>query len=109
MERDPQRQLRSNMDMQSAISVEGLIYAYPGQAKPAIDNVYFDVREGEIFGLLGPSGAGKTTIAEIVERELRDRLGTVEVLTLKIRLLIASIDKAQEMGLDADKIKSLVT
>jgi adenylylsulfate kinase len=28
----------------------------------------------------GLSGAGKTTIAEIVERELRDRLGTVEVL-----------------------------
>lgn len=33
----------------------------------AVDDVTFDVREGEVFGLLGPNGAGKTTTMEMVE------------------------------------------
>ena len=68
------------MSAQSAISVEGLIYAYPGQAKPAINNVCFDVREGEIFGLLGPSGAGKTTMQRVLTRQQRNFVGDVQVL-----------------------------
>jgi ABC-2 type transport system ATP-binding protein len=33
----------------------------------AVDDVSFDVRQGEIFGLIGPNGAGKTTTMECVE------------------------------------------
>lgn len=33
----------------------------------AVDNISFNVAEGEIFGLLGPNGAGKTTTFEIME------------------------------------------
>jgi fluoroquinolone transport system ATP-binding protein len=68
------------MDVESAISVESLIYAYPGQAKPAIDNVCFDVREGEIFGLLGPSRAGKTTTQRVLTRQQPNVVGYVQVL-----------------------------
>jgi fluoroquinolone transport system ATP-binding protein len=68
------------MDVRSAIAVEGLIYTYPGQAKPAINNVGFDVRDGEIFGLLGPSGAGKTTTQRVLTRQQRNFVGNVQVL-----------------------------
>src|SRR5262249_28508751 len=46
----------------------------------AVDEVSFEVREGEIFGLIGPNGAGKTTTMECVEGlRLPDR-GDVAVL-----------------------------
>lgn len=33
----------------------------------AVDDISFEVKEGEVFGILGPNGAGKTTTLEIVE------------------------------------------
>jgi ABC-2 type transport system ATP-binding protein len=44
---------------QSAILAEGLTKSFPGVK--AVDALRFDVRAGEIFGLVGPDGAGKTT------------------------------------------------
>ncbi len=43
----------------SAIAAEGLTKSFPGVR--AVDHLSFDVRAGEIFGLVGPDGAGKTT------------------------------------------------
>lgn len=45
--------------VQSAIVAEGLTKSFPGVR--AVDHLSFDVRPGEIFGLVGPDGAGKTT------------------------------------------------
>jgi ABC-2 type transport system ATP-binding protein len=44
---------------QSAIVAAGLTKSFPGVC--AVDALSFDVRAGEIFGLVGPDGAGKTT------------------------------------------------
>lgn len=44
---------------QPAITVVGLTKSFPGIR--AVDHLSFDVRAGEIFGLVGPDGAGKTT------------------------------------------------
>ncbi|MFO0938434.1 MAG: ATP-binding cassette domain-containing protein [Gemmataceae bacterium] len=45
------------------IEVTGLSKSFPGKSGPvmAVDDVWFTVQPGEIFGLLGPNGAGKTT------------------------------------------------
>ena len=48
----------------------------------AVDEVSFEVRDGEIFGLIGPNGAGKTTTMECVEGLRTPDRGTISVLGL---------------------------
>ena len=48
----------------------------------AVDDVSFEVEEGEIFGLIGPNGAGKTTTMECVEGLRSPDRGSIAVLGL---------------------------
>jgi ABC-2 type transport system ATP-binding protein len=48
----------------------------------AVDEISFDVLEGEIFGIVGPNGAGKTTTIECLEGLRRPDSGSLEVLGL---------------------------
>jgi ABC-2 type transport system ATP-binding protein len=48
----------------------------------AVDEISFDVRDGEIFGLIGPNGAGKTTTMECVEGLRKPDRGAISVLGL---------------------------
>src|ERR1700739_1222129 len=46
------------------IAVQNIVHRYDGRT--ALDNVSFDVRPAELFGLLGPNGSGKTTLFRIL-------------------------------------------
>jgi len=48
----------------------------------AVDNISFEVYEGEIFGMVGPNGAGKTTTIECIEGLRQPDKGKIEVLGL---------------------------
>lgn len=63
-----------------AILVEDLTFYYSGQTRPAVEKVSFSVAPGEIFGLLGPSGAVKSTLQKVLTRQQRRFEGTVTVL-----------------------------
>jgi ABC-2 type transport system ATP-binding protein len=52
--------------MEHSIQVEALRKTYGKENLPAVDNISFTVEEGEIFGLIGPDGAGKTSIFRIL-------------------------------------------
>jgi len=45
----------------------------------AVNDISFDVREGEIFGVIGVSGAGKTTTSKIISGLLKPTHGSIEV------------------------------
>ena len=49
----------------NAVVVENLVKVY-GREKTAVDGVSFSVKPGEIFGLIGPDGAGKTSIFRVL-------------------------------------------
>jgi ABC-2 type transport system ATP-binding protein len=63
-----------------AISVSHLKKHY-GDVK-AVEDVSFEVNEGEIFGMLGPNGAGKTTTVECITGLRRPDEGAISVLGL---------------------------
>ncbi|MEM9354952.1 MAG: ABC transporter ATP-binding protein [Pseudomonadota bacterium] len=46
----------------------------------AVDNLSFDIRQGEFYALLGPNGAGKTTTLRMVAGLLQPDAGSIEVL-----------------------------
>ena len=66
--------------MRSVIQVSGVRKTYGKTV--AVDEVSFDVLEGEIFGLIGPNGAGKTTTLECVEGLRTPDRGSISVLGL---------------------------
>ena len=53
----------------------------------ALDNVSFDVYKGEVVGIIGTNGSGKSTILRIVSGALKPTSGEVKVDTKKIQLL----------------------
>jgi ABC-2 type transport system ATP-binding protein len=63
-----------------AVSVEGLQKRY--REVVAVDGASFDVRQGEIFGILGRNGCGKTTTVECLQGLRRADAGAVAVLGL---------------------------
>ena len=66
--------------MTQVIEVRNLHKAYDGVT--AVDDVSFNVDEGEIFGIIGPNGAGKTTTIESVIGLRKPDGGSVSVLGL---------------------------
>ena len=66
--------------MQEVVQVANLRKTYG--ATVAVDDVTFNVLEGEIFGMVGPNGAGKTTTIECLEGLRRPDSGSLRVLGL---------------------------
>jgi ABC-2 type transport system ATP-binding protein len=69
--------IHTGIDFTSAITCEGLTKSFPGVR--AVDALSFDVRAGEIFGLVGPDGAGKTTTLRMLTGIMTPDAGRVTI------------------------------
>jgi ABC-2 type transport system ATP-binding protein len=62
-----------------AVQVAHLVKRYRGARRSAVDDISFDVPEGQLFCLLGPNGAGKTTTVSILTTTLAPTSGRVRI------------------------------
>ena len=65
-------------DVNTALEIEGVTKTYDGRT--VVDRVSLAVERGEIFGLLGPNGSGKTTTIRVALDIVRPDSGTVKLL-----------------------------
>jgi subfamily B ATP-binding cassette protein MsbA len=78
-----------------SIVFDDVTFAYPGSAIPAVRNVRLDVQAGEIVALVGPSGAGKTTIVNLLGRFHDPGSGAIRIDGRDLRDLTLASLRAQ--------------
>ncbi len=82
-ESNPKAQTAGGKSAEVVVSVRGLTKVFKdfwGRAKArAVDDVDFDVKRGEVFGLLGPNGSGKSTTVKMLLGLLYPTKGHIEV------------------------------
>ncbi len=67
---------------EAAIHLHGLVKRFPGMEKPAVARLDCQIRAGYVTGLVGPDGAGKTTLMRILAGLMQQDEGTVQVMGL---------------------------
>ena len=86
------------------IKLEDVSFCYPG-GKSVLENLYFQLHEGERVGLIGPNGSGKTTLFLTIMGLLKPTLGKMEIFGKKVKEEKDFRSVRQQVGLlfqDAD-------
>ncbi len=69
--------------MENVIEIKNLVKDY--KKMRAVDNLSFDVKKGEILGLLGPNGSGKTTTMNCILSLLKFNSGSIKIFGKEMR------------------------
>lgn len=79
IEEEPEIKRKEELEWQfeKKISVKKVCYHYPDSEDMVIDNASFDIPKGKTVAFIGPSGAGKTTMVDIILGLLKPQYGKV--------------------------------
>lgn len=61
-------EVRQSEDVRGYIDFQNVTFSYPGAEEPALFNVSFSTRPGEVTAIIGGTGAGKTTMISLIPR-----------------------------------------
>jgi ATP-binding cassette subfamily B protein len=61
------------------IQFEGVTFHYPGAARPALGDISFEINPGQVVGIVGRSGSGKTTITRLIQGLYRPQAGLIKI------------------------------
>lgn len=66
-------------ELKAAITAKDLSWTYPGTDTKALDSVSFDLKEGRMLGIVGPTGSGKTTVLSLILKLINAAPGTLSI------------------------------
>ena len=72
------------IDFDETIRLSGVTFQYPGASMPSLDGVDLTIRKGSAHGLVGGTGAGKTTLVDMILGLLVPQDGALEVDGLEV-------------------------
>lgn len=82
-ERDALAEIRNlpkeRLEVQNTITLENLSFTYPGTETPALQNINLNIPAGSAIGLVGGTGAGKTTLVDLILGLLSPTEGQLKV------------------------------
>jgi ATP-binding cassette subfamily B protein len=73
------------------LDLDGVVYAYPGAEAPVLSDVSFSARPGQTVAVIGSTGAGKSTLVNLVPRLFDVTSGTVAVGGTDVRRLAPDV------------------
>ena len=86
--KDPEHPVPLPMPAAGAIRFDNVTFHYPSRPETsALEEVTLDIRPGETVALVGPSGAGKTTVIQLIQRFWDPEHGTVSIDGYDLRTL----------------------
>nr|HPN71032.1 ABC transporter ATP-binding protein [Saprospiraceae bacterium] len=74
-------------DFNNQIAIQNLTYRYEGAQEPALDGINLTIKKGEIIALVGPSGGGKSTFADLLLRLYDPYSGNIEIDGIDVKKL----------------------
>ena len=66
-------------DLSGAVEFDDVSFTYPGDDNPTLKHISFAVQPGEMIGIVGATGSGKSTMAQLIPRLFDPTEGTVKV------------------------------
>lgn len=76
---DPAGERGEFVDIRGDIEFQDVTYTYPSSSQPAVEDITLRVPAGQTVAILGPTGSGKTTIAQLVARLFDPQKGRVVI------------------------------
>jgi subfamily B ATP-binding cassette protein MsbA len=74
-------------DIKSGIRFENVSFSYRSNKMPVLKNVNLEIKAGEVIALVGPSGAGKTTFADLIPRFYDPTEGLIKIDEIDLKEL----------------------
>jgi ABC-type multidrug transport system fused ATPase/permease subunit len=78
----------SHIGFNPEVNISGLTLTYPGQTSPALANINLKISPGSITAIVGPSGAGKTSLIDVILGVITPDVGEVYISQINGKLAI---------------------
>lgn len=66
-------------ELEGSLSFENVTFTYPNDDEPMLKNVTFDIAPGQMVGVVGATGAGKSTLAQLIPRLFDPQEGSIKI------------------------------